>query len=155
MQLSRGSQKAIAIGLFCIFLLSFVFLYNHFTTISDPYIFENEDKTVNFDVPSFYGGGTTINQNERIMSHKIINSSEIVIYCNRTDRNYMVFEISLKNDTYDVHIYYKNDFTTSEPTKEYTDLEYNVESELSLINEDIADGSTAFLSIEVILIIST
>ncbi len=154
MKFSERYAKPIAIGLFLILLLGSVTLYNHFSTKSDPYIFEHGDKTLNFDVPSFYGGVKTINQNDRGISHKIINSSEILIYCNRTDRNYMVFEISLKNDTYDVQIQYKNDFG-EDPNKEYTDLEYNVESELSLINVDIADDNTAFLSIEVTLLIST
>ena len=155
MQLSKRSQKTIAIGLFCVFLLSFVFLYNHFTTVSDPYIFEHEDKTLNFDVPSFYRGQTKINQIERNLSHEILNSSEVLIYCNQTVDNYILFKISLKNDTYDVNIFYDNDYM-EERTKQYSDLEYNVESELSLSSVDLkSDYEIDFLSIEVTLLIST
>ena len=121
---------------------------------SDPFIFEHEDKTLNFNVISFYGGITFEIEKTRDVSFEIINSSEILIYCNESSTNYMLFSIFLKNDSYDVNIEYFNEFGVV-LFKNYFDLGYNIESELSLIQEYNGDATSLFMSIEATILIST
>ena len=129
-------------------------LINNISKESDPLIFENEDKTLNFNVSSFYGEELFKIQRTRDLSFENINSSEILIYCNESGTNYMLFSISLKNDSYDVNIEYVNDFGV-DLSRDYFDLGYNIESELSLIQVDNGESTILFMSIEGTLLIST
>lgn len=149
----RSAKYYVLITIF-ILILGGVWLLSNLSKESDPLIFEHEDKTMNFDATSFYGGTVFKIQRERIMSFEIINSSEILIYCKESNTNYMLFTISLKNDTYDVNIDYINDFGV-DLSKDYFDLGYNIESELSLIQEHNGEATSLFMSIEATLLIST
>ncbi len=150
----RRSAKYYALTTIFLLILGGVWLFSNLSKESDPLIFEHEDKTMNFDATSFYGGTTFKIQRERILSFEIINSSEILIYCKESNTNYMLFTISLKNDTYDVNIDYINEFGV-DLSKDYFDLEYNIESELSLIQVSNEESTSLFMSIEVMLLIST
>ncbi len=150
----KRSAKYYALVTIFLLIMGGVWLICNLSKNSDPFIFEHEDKTLNFDVTSFYGGMTFEIERTREMSFEIINSTEILIYCNESSTNYMVFDIFLKNDTYDVNILYVNEFGV-DLSRDYVDLGYNVNSELSLIQEYNGEATSKFMSIEGTLLIST
>ncbi|MHA1474118.1 MAG: hypothetical protein ACTSQ5_02905 [Promethearchaeota archaeon] len=150
----RRSAKYYAFVTIFLLLMGGVWLISNLSKRSDPLIFEHEDKTLNFHVTSFYGGMTFEIERTRDMSFEIINSSEVLIYCKESSTNYMLFDISLKNDTYDVNIEYFNEFGV-DLSRNYFDLGYNNESEFSLIQDYNGEATSLFMSIEGTLLIST
>ena len=150
----RRSAKYSALTIIFILILGGVWLISNLSKKSDPLIFEHEDKTLDFNVTSFYGGTIFEIQRSRDLSFVIMNSSEIMIYCSESSTNYMLFTISLKNDTYDVNIEYVNEFGV-DLSRDYIDLAYNIESEFSLIQEYNGEATSLFMSIEWTLLIST
>ena len=154
MVIGTRKEKFWGVLLGTLFIFGFAYLYPKLSTNSDPYLFEHEEKSYTFHVSSFFRGETSFNQIERNFSHKIVNSTEILIFCNMTTSNYFVFKISLNIDSYDVLILYEN-LNIEDPSAEYTDLAYDVDSELALISKDIAGDYVNFLSIEASLIISS
>ena len=154
MYYNRRSAKHYALSIIFILIIGGVWLISNLSKNSDPLIFEHEDKTLNFNVTSFYGGTIFKIERTRDISFAIINSSDILIYCKESSTNYMQFAISLKNDTYDVNILYVNDFEV-DLSRDYVDLGYNVDSALSLIQADNGEATSLFMSIEVSLLIST
>jgi len=150
----RRSAKYYALTTIFILIIGGVWLISNLSKNSDPLIFEHEDKTLNFNVTSFYGGTFFEIERTRDLSFAIVNSSEIMIYCSESSTNYMLFTISLKNDTYDVSILYENDFGV-DLSRDYIDLAYNIESEFSLIQDYNGEATSLFMSIEGTLLIST
>ena len=150
----RRSAKYYVFVTIFLLLMGGVWLLSNLSKQSDPLIFEHEDKTLNFHVTSFYGGMTFEIEKTRDMSFVIVSSSEIMIYCAESSTNYMLFTISLKNDTYDVNILYENEFGV-DLSRDYIDLAYNIESEFSLVQEYNGEATSAFMSIEGTLLIST
>jgi len=150
----RRSVKYYVFVTIFLLLMGGVWFLSNLSKQSDPLIFEHEDKTLNFNVTSFYGGMTFEIERTRDMSFVIVNSSEIMIYCSESSTNYMLFTISLKNDTYDVNILYENEFGV-DLSRNYVDLEYNIETEFSLIQEYNGEATSLFMSIEGTLLIST
>ena len=150
----RRSVKYYALTTIFILIIGGVWLISNLSKNSDPLIFEHEDKTLNFNVTSFYGGTIFKIERTRDISFAIINSSDILIYCKESSTNYMQFALSLKNDTYDVNILYVNDFEV-DLSRDYVDLGYNVDSALSLIQADNGEATSLFMSIEASLLIST
>ena len=149
----RRSAKHYALITIFLLIMGGVWLISNLSKNSDPFIFEHEDKTLNFNVTSFYGGTFFEIERSRDLSFAIVNSSEIMIYCAESSTNYMLFTISLKNDTYDVNILYENEFGV-DLSKDYIDLEYDLESDLSLIQPINGDATSLFMSIEGTLLIS-
>ena len=149
----RQSIKYYAFVTIFLLLMGGVWLLNNLSKQSDPLIFEHEDKTLNFNVTSFYGGTFFEIERTRDMSFVVINSSEIMIYCAESSTNYMLFTFSLKNDTYDVNILYENEFGV-DLSRDYVDLAYNIESEFSLIQEYNGKATSLFMLIEGTLLIS-
>ena len=77
----RRSAKYYALTIIFLLIIGGVWLISNLSKQSDPIIFEHEDKTVNFNVTSFYGGTIFEIERERIISFEIINSTKIMIYC--------------------------------------------------------------------------
>ena len=150
----RPSVKYYVFVTIFLLLMGGVWFLSNLSKQSDPLIFEHEDKTLNFNVTSFYGGITFEIERTRDISFEIMNSSEILIFCKESSTNYMQFTISLKNGTYDVNILYVNDFGV-DLSRDYVDLGYNVDSELSLIQEYNEKATSKFMSIEGTFLIST
>jgi len=150
----RRSIKYYAMVTIFLLLMGGVWLLSNLSKRSDPLIFEHEDKTLNFNVTSFYGGMTFQIERTRDMSFEIIDSSEILIFCKESSTNYMVFDIFLKNDTYDVNVDYINEFGV-DISADYYDLGYNIESNVSLVQEYNGDATSLYMSIEATLLIST